>query len=243
MQFVSREEAGLLAPRGQYRTTRSMKGTAVHWYGGQTPNGGHSECAVLWRGIQAGAFQRTDAVYVDIEYNLGACIHGYVFGGRGVGVIPAAQGSADNLEYYAVCALLGPSGGWTSPTDGLLNALCDAIEDFRQTGGAGTLVVPHRALMQTDCPGNALAQWVGEGARRPGSGGTPAPPPPQPGRTVEVVAWTPENTPWNSTLWGIAAHELGDGNRWPEIKALNEAEIQKAGGEIQPGMVLALPAH
>lgn len=234
MQIVTRQQWGAAPPRGQYEPLRGAKGTAVHWFGGETPSGDHSECAGLVRGIQQGAFNRTDAWYSDIEYNLLACIHGYVFVGRGVGVMPAAQGTQGNQEYFAVCALTGPSGGWTSPTDELLNALCDAIDDFRQTGGAGTLVVPHRSLMQTDCPGDALAKWVQNGAHRPGS----QPAPGGGGGTTHVVGKWPA---WDSTLYGLAAHYYHDGEQWPRIYEANKGTIGDNPDSIEPGMKLIIP--
>jgi len=177
VEFVSREQWGALPPRGQYEVLHGAKGVAVHWYGGNTPAGGHENCAPLVRAIQVGAFNRTDGMYSDIEYNFLVCEHGFVFGGRGSGVKPAAQAAA-NATYFAVCALTGPSGGSTSPTPALLAGLWDAIEELRTTGPAGPEIVSHRDLMSTDCPGDALAAWVREGA--PHGGLPPSPPPPAP---------------------------------------------------------------
>ncbi|MGI5242109.1 LysM peptidoglycan-binding domain-containing protein [Dactylosporangium sp. CA-139066] len=49
-------------------------------------------------------------------------------------------------------------------------------------------------------------------------------------------------------LFGIAAQTLGDGNRYPEIFALNEGRPQPGGGrltdpmDVEPGWILVLPA-
>lgn len=64
------------------------------------------------------------------------------------------------------------------------------------------------------------------GTGRPGPpGGEPSPPPPAPhgptpaphGEYVTVAKWNSHNAPWNSTLWGIAANKLGNGQSWPRI--------------------------
>lgn len=43
------------------------------------------------------------------------------------------------------------------------------------------------------------------------------PPPSQSSRSITVTPWPTQD----STLWGIAQHYLGNGNRWPEIWKLN----------------------
>lgn len=238
MQFVTRDQWGAKPARGPYTQQHGGEGTAIHWFGGTTPTGDHSQCAPLVRSIQEGAFQRTDAFYDDIEYNFLCCIHGYVFAGRGAGVRPAAQ-LEFNSQYFAVAALLGPSGGWTSPTEELFTALCDAVDDLRATAGAGPKVVTHASLMSTDCPGSALTAWVQEGAHRPGAP-TPAPEPipaPPAVRTVTVGTWPGPD----STLWDIAENHLGDPNRWRQLYSLNAKTIGDDPNSVHPGMVLELP--
>lgn len=236
MQVVTREEWGAAPSRGALVPLRGAKGTVIHWFGGDVPEADHSQCASLVKGIQNGAFARTDAHYVDIEYNLLACQHGYVFVGRGVGVKPAAQQAA-NSEYFAVCALAGPQGVST-PTSAMLQALDDAVTDLRTTGPAGDEVLGHHDVPgnSTDCPGEALLTIVRAGF--PFLHVTPGPPSPAPeGREVTVTPWPSED----STLWGIAQHYLGDGRRWKELQALNAGEL--AGStEVKPGMIIKLPA-
>lgn len=72
---------------------------------------------------------------------------------------------------------------------------------------------------------------------------TPAPKPkpkPKPPRTVTVVKWTRHNTPWNSTLWGIANHEHVSGG-WQYLQKINHihGDPRKA---LQPGMKIRLSA-
>ncbi|GAB6983932.1 LysM peptidoglycan-binding domain-containing protein [Nocardioides pyridinolyticus] len=44
------------------------------------------------------------------------------------------------------------------------------------------------------------------------------------------------------TLWGLAEHHLGSGDRWPEIYALNRAVVGADPDVIQPAQRLRLPA-
>jgi hypothetical protein len=172
MQLVTRAEWGAEAPKGQYQTMKSGAGIVVHWYGGPTPTGDHSECGPFVLDIQKAAFADANkqGPYIDIPYNFLVCQHGYVFIGRGGGVESAAQGTF-NGAYYAICALTGTSG-WTEPTPELLTAMVDAITDLRTTAQATTKLVCHSDLLSTDCPGDLLRAWVHSGQ----NGVTPAPP-------------------------------------------------------------------
>lgn len=66
----------------------------------------------------------------------------------------------------------------------------------------------------------------------------PTKPPAKP-KTVKVVKWTKTNTPWNSTLWGIATHEHVSGG-WQALQKLNhiQGDPKKA---LKPGMIIKLP--
>lgn len=251
MDLIAREAWGALPVRGDGYSTidRDPKGVAIHWTGApglgdiphRTPVG--LDCFRLVRSIQENAFQRHDAYYVDIEYNLLVCQHRGVFMGRGIGIKPAAQG-VENHEFYAVCALVGPNGA--SASSDMLEGLVDAIEECQSTAAgihkAGGIVVAHHGLPgnSTDCPGPQLQAWIASGARRPSQ---PAPQPPaawQP--TVTVEPWDERKLP-EASLWGIAAKYLGNGDRWHEIEALNHDLLAPHNGQPQPGMVLHLPTR
>jgi hypothetical protein len=66
----------------------------------------------------------------------------------------------------------------------------------------------------------------------------PRPKPRQPPKTVTVVKWTRDHTPWNSTLWGIANHEHVKGG-WQYLQKLNHisGDPKKA---LKPGMKVRL---
>jgi hypothetical protein len=67
----------------------------------------------------------------------------------------------------------------------------------------------------------------------------PKPPPKRP-KTVTVVKWTKDHTPWNSTLWGIATHEHVNGG-WQYLQKINHisGDPKKA---LKPGMKIKLSA-
>ena len=68
-----------------------------------------------------------------------------------------------------------------------------------------------------------------------------------PGSTTAAAAATPAPEAGTYTvksgdcLWNIAARELGSGNRWGEIYALNKAVIKNP-NRIYTGQVLTMPA-
>lgn len=62
---------------------------------------------------------------------------------------------------------------------------------------------------------------------------TPPPPPPEQKRTYTVVS--------GDCLWDIAAAQLGNPNRWPEIYELNKGVIGGNPNLIYPGQVYTLP--
>lgn len=68
----------------------------------------------------------------------------------------------------------------------------------------------------------------------------PASPPPPGGKTttVTVCPWPA----WCGSLWGIAQHEWGDGNLWPNIYKANQAKIGSNPNLIHTGTVLTIPA-
>jgi hypothetical protein len=68
----------------------------------------------------------------------------------------------------------------------------------------------------------------------------PTPPKDTKPKTVTVVKWTKTNTPWDSTLWGIANHEHVKGG-WQYLQKINHisGDPKKA---LKPGMKIKLSA-
>jgi hypothetical protein len=166
MRFVTRKEWGSRDTNPPTNITPERGGVTVHYAGDPSPDlSSHDGCHATWRGSQR--YHMDTRGYADIAYNLGACIHGYVFEGRGVRKRSGANGAEDprsNQDWYAIQAMIGPAN---PVTDELLSALVDGIEYLRDKGGAATKVNGHRDHKSTECPGDKLYAWVRAGAKRP----------------------------------------------------------------------------
>jgi len=162
MPFVTRAEWGARKPKSTGNAISSRpKGVAVHYEGPKMGSRDHSLCAGVVRGIQT--FHMDSRGWADIAYTFIVCEHGYVFEGRGVGKGSAANGTTQaNLDYYAVCGMVGE--GDAIPAR-LTNGIRDGIDICRRNG-AGNAVVGHRDLFSTKCPGDALYAWAKGGAPR-----------------------------------------------------------------------------
>lgn len=178
MKLVTRAALGWPASAAPIQT--STLGTKVHYEG--TPVStklltDHAECLAEWKAIRKSHLANTKENYSDIAYNYGACPHGYLLEGRGIGHRTGANGNQPlNQAHYAICGLVGDSG-LVQPTDAMLGAIRDGIELLR-AHGAGTQIKGHRDGYATECPGGPLYAWVGKGAPRPaGTGGTATPAP------------------------------------------------------------------
>ncbi|MET7975711.1 N-acetylmuramoyl-L-alanine amidase [Streptomyces mirabilis] len=179
MKLVTRAQLGW--PASAAPTQTSTKGVKVHYEG--TPVStklltDHAECLAEWQAIRKSHLANTKENYSDIAYNYGACAHGYLLEGRGIGKRTGANGNQPlNIAHYAIVGLVG-SEGLTKPTDAMLGAIRDGIELLRQHG-AGNEIKGHRDGYATECPGGPLYAWVQKGAPRPAgtapSPGTPAP--------------------------------------------------------------------
>jgi hypothetical protein len=172
MLFVSRADWGAQPPSQTWTYVASTQGVKVHYEGTDVPADllpadQHYRCAGRVQAIQAAHMANTAEGWIDIAYNALACVHGYVFEGRGVHHETGANGNQPlNLAHYAVCAMIGDSG-LAQPTDPLLGGLRDAIEWLQQQGAAGPQILGHRDGYPTDCPGDPLYGWVQAGAPRP----------------------------------------------------------------------------
>lgn len=147
--------------------SRKQAGVKIHYLGTPYSFGDHAHCAGYVRGLRASHLANKAENYSDIAYNELVCEHGVRFEGRGYNKRTGANGNATlNATHYAVCALLGSSGS-TEPTQAQLHGLRDAIEAYRQHGGAGLEIRGHRDGYATSCPGGPLYAWVQAGAPRP----------------------------------------------------------------------------
>ncbi|MGC5010596.1 peptidoglycan recognition protein family protein [Streptosporangium sp. DT93] len=186
IDLVTRREWGARSPRGSYSRLTSTRGVKVHYTGGQvSPDivDDHARCVAMVKSIQNHHMDGNG--WIDVGYSLLVCPHRKVFEGRGLNRVPAANGAGLNSDHYAVLGLVG-SSGLTTPNDGMLHGILDAIEYLRDKGGAGREIKGHRDGYSTSCPGEPLYTWVRKGAPRPGAGpgGPPGPHPSFPGRTL-----------------------------------------------------------
>ncbi len=173
MKLLDRTQWGAREPRNVEHIA-GTQGTKVHYVGehvGLDLVDDHAHCAAMVRSIQR--HHMDDNAWADIAYSALVCPHGWVFAGRGPGVLVAANGPGLNRDHYAVCGLVGDSG-LIQPSDAMLNGIRDAIEWLRDKGHAGKEIKGHRDGYSTSCPGAKLYAWVKAGAPRPGK---PAPEP------------------------------------------------------------------
>jgi hypothetical protein len=167
MKLVTREQLGW--PASAAPDQASTLGVKVHYEG--TPVSArllddHAACIAEWKAIRSSHLANKVENYSDIAYNFGACPHGYLLEGRGIGKRTGANGNQElNRAHYAIVGLVG-SEGLTRPTDAMLGAIRDGIELLRRHG-AGTEIKGHRDGYATACPGPALYAWVQRGAPRP----------------------------------------------------------------------------
>jgi len=107
------------------------------------------------RSIQA--FHQDSRGWADIAYNFLVCQHGLIYEGRGLTRGSAANGTtAANLSYYAICAITGEGDPTPTALISGLQSACQMVRDH----GAGSVVVGHRDLFQTACPGTFLYAQV-----------------------------------------------------------------------------------
>ncbi|MFE7441620.1 N-acetylmuramoyl-L-alanine amidase [Streptomyces chartreusis] len=176
MKLVTRAQLGW--PTSAAPTQTSTKGVKVHYEGAPVSVrllDDHDLCIAKWKKIRVDHLANKKENYSDIAYNYGACPHGFLLEGRGLGRRTGANGNQDlNRGHYAIMGLVG-SEGLTKPTDAMLGAIRDGIELLR-SHGAGKEIKGHRDGLATECPGKHLYAWVRQGAPRPG-GPTPEPGP------------------------------------------------------------------
>jgi hypothetical protein len=179
MKLVTRAQLGW--PASAAPTQTSTQGVKVHYEGTAVSTKlltDHAECLAEWQAIRKSHLANVKEGYSDIAYNYGACPHGYLLEGRGIGHRTGANGNQPlNRAHYAIVGLVG-SEGLTQPTDAMLGAIRDGIELLRQHG-AGTEIKGHRDGYATECPGGPLYAWVQKDAPRPAGTatgpGTPTP--------------------------------------------------------------------
>ncbi|GHH17673.1 N-acetylmuramoyl-L-alanine amidase [Streptomyces lanatus] len=182
MKLVTRAQLGW--PASAAPAQASAKGVKVHYEGTKVSVkllDDHDLCIAEWKAMRASHLANKEENYSDIAYNYGACPHGHLLEGRGLGKRTGANGNQPlNRAHYAIVGLVGDEG-LTKPTEAMLRAIRDGIELLRRHG-AGQEIKGHRDGFATECPGKHLYAWVEKGAPRPGGSTTV----PGPRRVVDV---------------------------------------------------------
>ena len=139
-----------------------MQGAACHWEVA-TPRQNHADCARQWADIDR--FHRSKG-YSSIAYNMGACIHGGTFTGRGWGVPSAANGTRwANLNFFAVCAMTGPGQAHTPE---LRKAMGSLVAEGLRRSSPPRDVSPHSRFFNTACCGDIIRTWITAGLGKSG---------------------------------------------------------------------------
>ncbi len=174
MIFVPRLEWGARPSKRAPTPWDGYVGVAGHYVGpGLGWPWAHGQCAGIVRSIQATHLANTAEDYNDIAYSLLVCGHGYVFEGRGRGVLQAGNGNtAVNRSHYSICVLIGEGDAFA---DLAKTAFVDAAEWLGVAGGSWK---GHRDFISTSCPGIPIYDWIRAGHPRPGPVIPPPPPPP-----------------------------------------------------------------
>ncbi|MFF3443660.1 N-acetylmuramoyl-L-alanine amidase [Streptosporangium sp. NPDC002721] len=189
MKFVKRDAFGWGPTSAGTANPRS--GLVIHYDGSNQglANKPHSACRDYW--VRTRKFHMgSNRGWTDIGYSFGACPHGYVFEGRGVDRVQAAQ-PGGNSTWYSCTLMSGP--GEDPPA-----AQIDAVRQLRawlMSKGMAAGVKGHRDFFSTSCPGDRLYRLVREGTfARPPEVAKPKPaskPKPAPTSTEVMVKKLP----------------------------------------------------
>ncbi|MGW4426442.1 peptidoglycan recognition protein family protein [Streptosporangium sp. NPDC004631] len=157
MRFVNRAALGW-GPCPASSATLTQ-GLVIHYDGSDQGLAGraHSMCLAYWRRTRS--FHTGPARgWADIGYSFGCCPHGFVFEGRGLDRVQAAQ-PGGNSSWYS-CTLMSGPGEDPTPEQ------VDAVRQLRawlMSKGVGPAVKGHRDFYSTSCPGDRLYRLVRDG--------------------------------------------------------------------------------
>lgn len=157
MKVVSRDAFGW-GPSGG-APAHPREGLVIHYDGSDQGLAArpHSMCLAYWRRTRA--FHTGPARgWADIGYSFGACPHGYIFEGRGLDRVQAAQ-PGGNSSWYSCTLMSGPG---EDPTPEQVDAVRQ-LRGWLMGKGVGPAVKGHRDFYSTSCPGDRLYRLVRDG--------------------------------------------------------------------------------
>ena len=157
MRIIPRSEFGW-GPTSA-ATANPRNGLVIHYDGSNQglARKSHSACVEYWKRTRK--FHMGPARgWADIGYSFGACPHGYIFEGRGLNRMQAAQ-PGGNSTWYSVTLMSGPD---EDPTPEQINAVRQ-LRVWLMSKGVGAAVKGHRDFFSTSCPGDRLYRMVRDG--------------------------------------------------------------------------------
>jgi peptidoglycan hydrolase-like protein with peptidoglycan-binding domain len=157
VKIVTRSALGW--PATPARTAHPSLGLVIHYDGSDQGLAGrpHAACLAYWRRTRS--FHMGPARdWADIGYSWGACPHGVILEGRGLGHEQAAQ-PGGNTSWYSVTLMSGPS---EKPTPEQVDAIRQ-LRAWLMGKGVGGQVRGHRNFYSTSCPGDVLYELVRDG--------------------------------------------------------------------------------
>ena len=132
----------------------------IHWpgSGGDAIGTDRARIADYLRGWQA--YHMDSRGWSDIAYSVGVDQAGRVWELRG---IDRRDGATSGYGGRSVSILAILATG-EKPSAAMLARIARLAGDLSNAGNGGeAAIVPHRALRQTSCPGDALTDWIGKG--------------------------------------------------------------------------------
>jgi hypothetical protein len=138
---------------------RPTQGLVIHYNGANQGLAGksHSACQTYWKNTRR-FHMGASRGWADIGYSFGACPHGIVLEGRGLGRTQAAQ-PGGNSTWYSVTLMGGPG---EDPTPEQINAVRQ-LRAYLMSQGVGGAVRGHRDFISTSCPGDRAYKLVRDG--------------------------------------------------------------------------------
>lgn len=179
INLVKRAEWQARKPKSRSTVALTEPSTG-HWNGPKVtvrgqPTWEHSVCPSLVRGIQN--FHMDGRGWSDIAYNFLICPHGYVFEGRGLDVVNAANGTnIGNRTSHAIMWLAGKENPFI---DSEKSGFRECVRYVADSTKAPDECVGHRDHKATECPGDERYNWIRQGMLLPGAVTPPSPPPPE----------------------------------------------------------------
>jgi hypothetical protein len=141
------------------RTASPSRGLVVHYDGSNQGLAAkpHTACVTYWKNTRR-FHMGSNRGWADIGYSWGACPHGEILEGRGLGHEQAAQ-PGGNTSWYSVTLMSGPS---EDPTDAQIDAVRQ-LRSWLMSKGVGGAVKGHRDFISTSCPGDRAYALVKDG--------------------------------------------------------------------------------